>query len=174
MKNVDVADSSRGHPLLRYGVELQRFVLRRMNRAVDAEDVVQEVFLRLLRLPNPSFLRNPRAYVYGIALHVVREFKMRDVKDGTAVTLDPREIIELAERPATVLPDELPEQLDIQQRIERALIRLPLAHRTVFSLHHRDGYSYQEIADQLGVSIHTVDKYLLQAKVKLRAMEWGR
>src|ERR1700704_4221347 len=89
--------SSASSAFLRYGPELQNFLLRRINRAQDAEDVVQEVFLRLLRMGDREILRNPRAYIYGIALHVVREFRMRDLKAGTSATLDPRDIAELAE-----------------------------------------------------------------------------
>ncbi len=158
----------------RYGPELQRFLLRRIRRDHEVEDVVQEVFMRLLRIGNTDLIRNPRAYIYGIALHVVREFRMRHVKAGTWATLDPQDIVDLAEQPGELRQDELAEQLDIQQRLERALGRLPAAHRTVFLLHKRDGYSYEEIARQLGISVHTVDKYLLQAKVRIRAIEWDR
>ena len=158
----------------RYGPELHQFLLRRIGREHEVEDVVQEVFLRLLRIGNSDFVRNPRAYIYGIALHVVREFRMRAVKAGTWATLDPQDIVDLAEEPSELNQDELAEQLDIQQQLERALRRLPTAHRTVFLLHKRDGYSYEEIAQQLSISVHTVDKYLLQAKVRIRAIEWDR
>ncbi len=174
MKDLDRMTHPGSHPLLRYGAELRNFVLHRVSRILDADDVVQEVFLRLLRMPDTDFLKNPRAYICGVALHVVREFKMRDLKAGTWATVDPAEIVDLAERPAAVRPDDLPAQVDIQQRIERALLRIPAAHRAVFVLHNRDGYSYEEIAAKLGISVHTVDKYLLQAKVKFRAMEWDR
>lgn len=159
----------------RYCAELQGFLLHRLRRPQDVEDVVQEVFLRLLRMGNSDFIRNPRAYLYGIALHVVREFRMRDVKAGTVATLEPQELVDLAERSAEMSPDEISEQLDIQQQLEFALGLLPAAHRTVLILHKRDGYSYEEIARKLKISVHTVDKYLLQAKVRIRAaMEWDR
>lgn len=158
-----------GSMLQLYGSELRNYLLRRLYRAHDADDVVQEVFMRLLRVANQDFIRNPRAYLYGIALHVVREFKARDQKAGTWVTLEPQVIQQQAEHPAELQPDEMPDQLNLQRQLERALRQLPAAHRTVFLLHKRDGYSYEEIAQKLGISTHMVDKYLLQAKVRLRA-----
>lgn len=174
MKSTPQSTTSTIATFRRYGPELQQFLLRRISRAHEVEDIVQEVFLRLLRIGNSDFVRNPRAYIYGIALHVVREFRMRAVKAGTWATLDPKDIVDLADELSEPGHDELATQLDIQQRLERALRRLPAAHRTVFLLHKRDGYTYEEIAKQLNISVHTVDKYLLQAKVRIRAIEWGR
>ena len=155
----------------RYGRELRHFLLRRVKRAPDVDDVVQEVFLRLMRVHDGVLIRNPQAYIYGVALHVLREFKMRELKAGTWVTLEPQAIAEMAEHPAELPTEGLAEALDIRQRLQKALGRLPLAHRTIFLMHKRDGYSYEEIAQRLNISTHTVDKYLLQAKVRIRAME---
>lgn len=161
-----------GSAFRRYGPELQHYLLRRLRRSQDAEDVVQEVFMRLLRIGHGEFVRNPRAYIYGIALHVVREFRVRAEKAGTWLTFEPEAVRELAEYPDEVRPDDIPDRLSLQRQLEQALARLPPAYRTIFLLHKRDGYSYEEIARQLGLSVHTVDKYLVRAKVLIRAMEW--
>lgn len=155
----------------RYGLELRHFLLRRVKRAPDVDDVVQEVFLRLLRVGDDVLIRNPQAYLYGIALHVLREFKMRDLRAGTWTTLEPQAIADMAEHPEQLPTEGLAEALDIRQRLQKALARLPVAYRTVFLLHKRDGFSYEEIAQRLKISTHTVDKYLLQAKVRIRSME---
>src|SRR5688572_33285442 len=57
--------------------ELHRFLVRRLPRTQDAQDVIQEVFLRVLRLPRTELVRKPQAYVYGIASHVAHEMRMR-------------------------------------------------------------------------------------------------
>ncbi len=163
-----------GATFRRYGPELQHYLLRRLPRAQDAEDVIQEVFMRLLRIKDSTLVRDPRAYIYGIALHVVREFRIRAERTGTWLTFDPESIRSLAEHPAALSPDELPDHLDMQRQIERALQKLPPLHMTIFVLHKRDGYSYEEIAGKLGLSVHTVDKYLVQAKAWIRALHWDR
>jgi RNA polymerase sigma factor (sigma-70 family) len=155
----------------RYGPELRRYLLRRLARGQDAEDVVQEVFMRLLRIEDRELIRNPRAYLYGIALHVVREFRARQEKSGTWITFEPQEVTRRSEAPEPLVADELPDRIGLQRQLERALQNLPPAHRTVFLLHKRDGFSYEEIAQKLRISAHMVDKYLLQAKVRLRK-EW--
>jgi RNA polymerase sigma factor (sigma-70 family) len=161
-----------GATFRRYGPELQQYLLRRLPRAQDAEDVIQEVFMRLLRIKDSTFVRDPRAYIYGIALHVVREFRMRAERTGTWITFDPETIRSLADHPDEVPPDDMAERLSLQREIEQVLRQLPALHKSIFLLHKRDGYSYEEIARQLGLSIHTVDKYLVQAKAWIRTMRW--
>ena len=52
------------------------------------------------------------------------------------------------------------------------LHRLPPAHRNVLVLRKRDGMSYQEIAAELNISVHTVKKYLFQASARMAALVW--
>jgi RNA polymerase sigma factor (sigma-70 family) len=157
-----------------YGPGLRDFLLRRMKRSQDAEDVVQEVFMRLLRIRRAELVRNPRAYLYGIALHVVREFRLRAERTGTWMTVEPEALESLTERPDDFAADGIPERLDLERQLEKALEALPSMQLSVLLLHKRDGYSYEEIAEKLGLSVNTVDKYLVQAKVRLRTMEWDR
>jgi RNA polymerase sigma-70 factor (ECF subfamily) len=168
------AEGFTGTSFRRYGPELRHYLLRRLPRSQDAEDVIQEVFMRLLRIKDSTLVRDPRAYIYGIALHVVREFRMRAERAGTWMTFDPEVVRTLAEHPEEISPDALPDRLDLQRQIERALQELPPLHMKIFLLHKRDGYSYEEIAEKVGLSVHTVDKYLVQAKAWIRALHWDR
>jgi RNA polymerase sigma-70 factor (ECF subfamily) len=163
-----------GTVFLRYGRELRDYLLRRLNRKQEVEDVVQEVFMRLLRIKRNEMIRNPQAYIYGMALHVVREQRMRAERSWTWLTLEPEKIAELAENPEELNPDALADELDLRRQLDRALETLPPMHLRVLLLHKRDGYSYEEVAGKLGLSVNTVDKYLMQAKVKLRLMRWDR
>jgi len=62
-----------------YGQWLQRYLARclRHHDAASAQDLAQEVYLRLLRVDKGEPVRNWQAYLYRIASHVVYEFKMR-------------------------------------------------------------------------------------------------
>ena len=154
----------------RYGIELHRFLLRRLRRAEDADDLAQEVYMRLLRRNRDEPVLNPRAYVYRIAAHVVAEFRTRSEHGQDTVVFDS----EAVERAEAWEPDVLAERLSMQRQLERALAELPPTHQAVFLLHKRDGHSHEEIAAKLKLSPHTVEKYLIQAKARMRTMKWDR
>lgn len=151
--------------------ELHRFMIRRLPRSQDANDLVQEVFLRVLRLPRSEMVRNPQAYIYGIASHVVYELRMRSRNDR--VTCDSHTLEQLAEHPAHFAPDELADQLGVKRQLEQALAQLPPMHQAVLLLHKRDGMSREEVAKELGLSPHTVKKYIFQAMAQIRT-QWKR
>ena len=151
--------------------ELHRSLVRRLPRTQDANDVIQEVFLRVLRLPRTELVRTPQAYVYGIASHVVHELRIRTQHER--VMFDSHALEHLAEQPQELSPDELAERLGVQRQLEHALTRLSPTHQAVLLLHKRDGLSREEVAQALGLSAHTVKKYIFQALAQLRA-EWNK
>ena len=149
--------------------ELQRFLLRRVSDRNDADDLSQEVFARLMRVENVELIRNPLAYLLGIAAHVVREFHQRklhqcvvfdsDVADSLA------ENLELVTRTTTV---DNSERVELQNWLDTALKQLPPTHQAVLLLVKRDGLSYEEAARASGLSVHTIEKYLVEARARLR------
>src|SRR5690349_7888834 len=60
-----------------YGSDLYFFLLSRLRNEQDAKDVVQEIYLRLLRLGRGELVRDPHAYVYFVASQVLAQFRMR-------------------------------------------------------------------------------------------------
>jgi len=154
----------------RYQSGLMRFLVRRLCAAQDSADLAQEVYLRLLRLEGAEFVRKPQAYVYAIASHVVSQFRMR--AENEAVTFDSEALERVATHATGSSPDELAERLDAERRVTRLLDALPQMHRAVLVLRKRDGLSHPEIARELGLSAHTVKKYLHEAQVRIRAMDW--
>ncbi|HEX7113962.1 MAG TPA: sigma-70 region 4 domain-containing protein, partial [Steroidobacter sp.] len=72
------------------------------------------------------------------------------------------------------LPDDLAERLSLEQQLDRALAQLPPMQAAVLLAHKRDGLSYEETAEKLGISVHTVEKYLTKAKARMRALLWER
>lgn len=160
--------------LKRYKRELHQYLLRRLRRPQDADDLAQEVYLRLLRLDETKCVHKPLAYLYGIASHVVADFRIDTAHEREHVTVDSEVVEEWSENPTDVLPDELADRLNLQQQLQRALAQLPPTHLAVLLAHKRDGMSYEEVAQKLGLSIHTVEKYITQAKARIRTMSWER
>lgn len=167
-----VADS--GASFARYRRELHRYLMRRLRTPQDVDDLAQEVYMRLLRLDDDKIVRKPLAYLYGIAAHVVADFRIESEHEREHVTIDSDAAERGADQPAEVRLDDLADRLNLQQQIDRALAQLPPTHAAVLVLHKRDGLSYEEVARELGLSVHTVEKYVTQAKARIRTMPWER
>jgi RNA polymerase sigma factor (sigma-70 family) len=155
-----------------YRVELHRFLTRRLHSSQDAGDLAQDVYLRFLQLPDTDLIRQPQAYLYRIASNLVYEYRLREKRRD--VVCDPAVLEELAEDTADSWIPTLDERLSTGQQLERVLQQLPETYRAILLLQKRDGLSYAEIAKRLGLSVHTVQKYLFRALAHCRAADWDR
>lgn len=158
----------------RYRRELHRFLMRRLRQPQDVDDLAQEVYLRLLRLDDEKVIHKPLAYLYGIASHVLADHRTGVEQERECITVDSEIIDEWCDTPSCILPDDLADRLNLQQQIDRCVAQLPPTHAAVLLAHKRDGMSYEEVAARLDLSIHTVEKYVTQAKARCRTMAWER
>ena len=158
----------------RYTRELHQYLLRRLHKPQDADDLAQEVYMRLLRVDEEKCVHKPLAFLYGIASHVVADFRIETAQEQEHVMVDSEAVADWAEHPSSLPPDELADRLNLQQQLQRALAQLPPMHAAVLLAHKRDGMSYEEVAEKLSLSVHTVEKYVTQAKARIRTMPWER
>ena len=154
-----------------YHAELHRFLMRRLQSSQHAQDLAQEAYLRLLRVERAELVRQPRAYLYRIAANLILEFRLRAHREP--IVFDSDALAEAAEQISEAPADEGERAADAQQ-IELILDQLPPLYRAIFVLRKRDGLSYQEIAEQLEISVHTVKKYLARAVAKCRYARWSQ
>jgi len=149
-----------------YGNRLHRFVLKRLGRR-DAEDALQEIHLKLLRIPYNEFVRNPEAYIFKVAGRVLIDMRRAATRfrDHICVDTDLSRLID--ENPQESQPDEMVCSLITSQSLELFLDQLPSKQKTVFILCERDGCSYSEIAERMDVSERAVERYLLKARERL-------
>jgi RNA polymerase sigma factor (sigma-70 family) len=148
----------------RYGAALRRFLASRFRRAsVDVPDVFQEIFVRLLRIKDHETIRNPQAYLYTVASHVLHQYHL--ARSAAPETMVPLELI--SELPALDALDPA-DEADLQQQIAelgRALEKLsPRAYATLV-MYRCEGMTLVEIGERLGVSHTMARKYLTQAIV---------
>ncbi|KQN97245.1 MULTISPECIES: RNA polymerase sigma factor [Stenotrophomonas] len=148
-----------------YSGELHRFLRRRVADAQDLGDLVQEVYLRLLRVQNLESVRNPLAYIYGIAGHVASEFNMRQ-RQGRLV-FDSTVVEAVADNPGQAGFDE--GGAFFERQVGDALAQLAPSRLAVLLLERREGLSHAQIAARLGLSVHTVKKYSVEALAHVRA-----
>jgi RNA polymerase sigma factor (sigma-70 family) len=141
---------------------LFQFLGRRVRAAVDIEDLAQETYLRLLRAPDLTTVRNPQAYLLRVASHVVLEWRHRQPRSEAMVTLED-----------DLLIDESSPEFELeagvsQQLLDQALAECSPLMRSVLLLRLRDGRSCEEIAQALDVTARQVKRYLARGYERLR------
>ena len=135
-----------------YGPALYRFCLLQMKHPADAEDVMQEVFLkRLYRAPAIESPEHERRWLFRVALNQCRDEWKRSRR--TELPLDAAALV--------AVPQE--EQVLLQQ-----VAALPEKLRTVIHLHYYEGYSVEETARLLGVTVSAVKMRLKRGREALR------
>lgn len=145
---------------------LQSFFYRRIRSKPDAVDLVQEVYVRMLRVNDTDAIRNPEGYLYTVANNLAIEHSLLERRHAKDIDVDqPAVEAELGE----VVGVE--EDIDLQartQRLREVLDQLPPKCRAAVYMKYHYGMSYQEIAEQLGISDHMVQKYLGQGLAHCR------
>jgi RNA polymerase sigma factor (sigma-70 family) len=147
--------------LFAYRGALQAFFYRRLRTKVDAADLVQEVYLRMLRVSDPEAIRNPEAYLFTVAANLLKENAVADRRHAQEVAVEAAEAT-----PALTLVPGFEAAVDAPQRVARlceVIDELPLKCSAAVILQYRDGLSHQDIAAQLEVSPRMVKRYLAQA-----------
>ena len=150
-----------------HGQRLRRFLASRLrHRLADVPDLVQEVFLRLLRIDHLETIRSSESYLFTIAFHVLHQHVLRRSAMPEAV-----EISVLIEEMESAPESDPAMQVERQQQLEelqQALHELSPKAQAVLLLHRRDGYSLEEIGTQLGISRAMAAKYLGKALLHCR------
>jgi RNA polymerase sigma-70 factor (ECF subfamily) len=150
--------------VLSHGEQLRRFLVSRVRNSSDVPDIVQEVFLRLLRVSDHEAIRSPEAYLFTVARHVAQQHLLR--QSATPSVELQQMFTELAEAPSDPAL-EVSAQQSLEE-LERALQGLSPKARATFLFHRRDGLTLEEIGKRLGVSRPQAKKYLAAALVQFR------
>jgi RNA polymerase sigma factor (sigma-70 family) len=150
----------------KYAPALHRYVLRRLRRPGDAPDLTQVIFERFLAVEDAALVRNPQAYLFGIASHVVSEFRMRE--EHGLVTFDSEMTDQVADGLEHSVPDDLADRLSLSREIEHALSTLSDTHRAVLLLVKREGLTYEEAAAAMQLTVNTIGTYVMEARAQMK------
>jgi RNA polymerase sigma-19 factor, ECF subfamily len=159
-----------GRAYSRYSGELKSFLSRHICPSLSSDDLMQEIYVELLRYSPKEAVREPQAYLYKIAWHVLNRSNARVQRD--AVPLEPQALEKISDSHESRRAEDATATLNAEQQILRALSKLPPLYGAALILSRRDGLSYSEIARELRISTHTVRKYLTRAGAHLRNTEW--
>ena len=139
---------------------------RRIRNRADADDLAQEVYVRMLRVTDPASIRDPQAYLFAVAGNLAKEQAMLDRRRSLGIDVnDSVAVAQLFEIP------NFDNDLDYRERVKRlkvVLAQLPPKCRAVVMLQYRHGLNHEQVAEQLDISTHMVKKYLSQALAHCR------
>jgi RNA polymerase sigma factor (sigma-70 family) len=147
--------------------QLHRYIQRRLRRGSDAPDLTQEIFERFLRGDWRAKVRDPQAYLFGIASHVVADARMAEQRDP--VTFDSEISGKAAESLRSSVPDSA-ENLSFEQELSDALQQLPATHCAALLLTKRDGLTCKEAALRMKTTEGTVRVYVCEARAQLKML----
>ena len=136
----------------------------------DAEDVVQEAFLRAFRFFGGFHGDNPRAWLLTIVRNSCYDWLRRNRPSEVPASLD--EEVHSVVDPSPTPEDRVMTQAD-RLRVREALEALPLPWREVLILRELEGMAYKEIADIAGIKIGTVMSRLARARAGLQQLLVG-
>lgn len=139
-----------------YHEALVRMLWRRTGDRDRAEDIAQETFARAVVAPP----RNPRPWLFAVALNLVREDARKGLRQGRRLQLLKNEA---EPEPG---PDEAFERDDQVGRVRAALAQLAERDREALLL-KAEGFDYDEIAETLGLAKGAVGTTLARARRRL-------
>jgi RNA polymerase sigma-70 factor (ECF subfamily) len=154
----------------RYQTRLLNFVYRTIGDREKAEDLVQDVFLRVYRhLHNFDRTNKFSTWIYTIAANLAKN-ELRNRSRYRLVLLQGMKTIwrgearplELEDRSSR--PDDLFRKRHLCALVEEATAQLPPHHRQVFVLRDVEGKSYEEIGEITGTKVGTVKSRLSRAR----------
>ncbi len=153
---------------------LRNFIRRRVPDPRDAEDILQDVFYKLVeanRLLMP--IEHVTGWLFRVARNRITDFFRKKTPESfsdTAVADEDDELLQLEDLLPS--PDAGPEALYARNvlldELELAVDELPEEQRAVFVAHELEGRSFKEIASEIGVSVNTLLSRKRYAMLRLR------
>jgi RNA polymerase sigma-70 factor (ECF subfamily) len=146
----------------RYKVKLFNLVCRLLRSKEEAEDILQETFLRVYREresydPTYSF----STWVYTITLNLCRN-ELKRIKKIKFFGID---LIQNSREYATA---EATSDSCLSSTLEKAIFSLPVKYRTAFLLRDVNQLSYEEVSKSMGIPLGTVKSRVNRARLMLR------
>jgi RNA polymerase sigma-70 factor (ECF subfamily) len=143
-----------------------RAAYRVTGNAQDAEDVLQTIFMRLVRREGGSPLSDsPSSYLHRAAINAALDL----VRSRRSARATPIEDLEpLLAGAGTEAPDRVQQSGEIRDQIRKALSKMSPKAAETFVLRYFEGYGNHEIARMLGTSRSTINVILHRTRQKLR------
>jgi RNA polymerase sigma-70 factor (ECF subfamily) len=160
----------------RYQTRLLNFIYRTIGDREKAEDLVQEVFIRVYRHIH-RFDRSKKfsTWVYTIASNLAKNELRNRSRNPLVLFQTMQGANDDEDRPlqfedTTARPDDLFRRRHLRELVEETVAKLPEHHRQVFVLRELEGKSYEEIAEITSCNLGTVKSRLNRARTAFAAI----
>jgi RNA polymerase sigma-70 factor (ECF subfamily) len=159
----------------RYRRPLMSYFLRRARSAQDAEDLTQEVFLRIVRRDEAVPLENAEVYLFRIAGNLLRDRARRAsthrAAEHASLDTEATDFADAGYLAPGLVEDRGPERVLISQEslteVLRALDELGDRTRDIFMLFRLEKMKHRDIAAIYGMTVSAVEKHIAKAGVHL-------
>ena len=154
----------------RYQVRLLNFIYRTVGDRERAEDLVQEVFIRIYRhLHRFDQTKKFSTWAYTIASNLAKNELRNRSRNPLVLFQTIKRHWEADHRPlqfedSSSRPDDLFRKRHLRELVEQSVSQLPEHHRVVFVLRELEGKTYEEIAEITGCNLGTVKSRLNRAR----------
>jgi RNA polymerase sigma factor (sigma-70 family) len=174
-ERLDLADDGRSSLIALYierRGDLVRFFTVRLRSAAAAEDLVQDIYVRLSGLDHPPDIQSPTAYLYrmgsNLMLDRLRGERRTAHRDGAWLDSQTTRIgiHEVSAEPSAETAVAARQRLAL---LTEALKELSPQTQRVFRMHKFEGLSHPEVAAAIGISRSAVEKHMMAALKHLLA-----
>ena len=144
------------------GSRLSRFIRARVRTEADAEDILQDVWQRLITALDDGAVEQIGAWLYTVARNrIIDRARKPGAASLDALTQDTEDATATFEFPGLLLRDDKTPATEYRrnlfwERLHAALAELPPEQRQVFVWHELEGLSFQEIATLTGENQNTL------------------
>jgi RNA polymerase sigma factor (sigma-70 family) len=170
-KPLTAAESAYARELFEsYRLSLYRYLKGLLRSREDASEILQETYLRLLRQPVFDHVQqNARAYLFQTATNLVRDRYRKRVRDGRLPESQALLEHELDAPDLTSWPDLVLQGEQVSEIIMAALEELDSEVRLALLLHRFRDLTHRQIAESMGVSERTVERYIKESLAHIAA-----
>jgi RNA polymerase sigma factor (sigma-70 family) len=147
---------------------LSGFVYKRINNLHDAEDIVQEVWLRLHSALKNTTINNPNGWIYRVARNLIIDYHRQKSKLMLSIDEDGKNKGVIKQNLQTFQQYKDGSDEIIWAAIEQAMAQLSDKHRIAFEEIDVNGKSYKELAEESNVTVGTWLSRNYYAKQKLK------
>jgi RNA polymerase sigma-70 factor (ECF subfamily) len=152
--------------MAREGPAVWRTVYRLVQNRADADECFQETFLAALEIANRQPVRNWPALLHRLATSRAIDRLRKRLR-----RMRHEQFVDLSQTVGTDHdPSEQAEAIELAGALRRAVAQLPAKQGEVFWLHEIGDWSYQQIGDQLGITVNAVGVLLHRARQKLQEL----